>query len=224
MSDRVCAWCGGPIPSTMRADAVCCSTSHRQARHRFTRGVGVGVSGANPRPLRLAYADPPYPGLSARYYSGHPDYAGEVDHAALIAQLVEFDGWALSTSEEALQMVLELCPPGVRIAAWTRGAREGAALGPRNAWEPVVYSGGRASVTPARRDASPVDERRVDTLVAGVAPRLTDPNRVTGAKPAAFCGWLFRDLLGARAGDEFVDLFPGSGGVSRAWRVYSGVS
>ena len=41
-----------------------------------------------------------------------------------------------------------------------------------------------------------------------------------GAKPAAFCWWLF-DLLGALPGDELVDLFPGSGGIGRAWRLYA---
>ena len=34
-----------------------------------------------------------------------------------------------------------------------------------------------------------------------------------GAKPAAFCWWVF-DLLGALPGDELVDLFPGSGGIT----------
>jgi hypothetical protein len=43
---------------------------------------------------------------------------------------------------------------------------------------------------------------------------------VIGAKPAAFCGWLF-DLLGAQPIDTFDDLFPGSGGVSRAWAEFS---
>jgi hypothetical protein len=38
--------------------------------------------------VRFAYADPPYPGC-AHYYEGHPDFAGEVDHAALINRLVD---------------------------------------------------------------------------------------------------------------------------------------
>lgn len=43
--------------------------------------------------MRLGYADPPYPGC-AHLYKDHPDYAGEVDHAALIKRLnEEFDGW-----------------------------------------------------------------------------------------------------------------------------------
>ena len=48
----------------------------------------------NPHYLRLAYADPPYPGQSKRYYGDQPSYAGEVDHAALIERLSGYDGWA----------------------------------------------------------------------------------------------------------------------------------
>ena len=54
---------------------------------------------------------------------GHPDYAGEVDHGALIPRLADYDGWALSTSAAALPAVLALCPPGGPVAAWHRGAR-----------------------------------------------------------------------------------------------------
>src|SRR5512135_34608 len=94
--------------------------AHRQARHRFLRAVGQAEAVAPGRPLRLAYADPPYPG-KAWLYRDHPDYGGEVDHAALIAQLAGYDGWALSTPAEALPAMLGLCPPGVRVAAWHRG-------------------------------------------------------------------------------------------------------
>ena len=38
-----------------------------------------------------------------------------------------------------------------------------------------------------------------------------------GEKPERFCFWLF-EVLGLRPGDELVDLFPGSGAVTRAWR------
>ena len=86
-----------------------------QARHRFLRTVGYAeqISG---RPPRLAYADPSYPGEGLAV-SGSPDYGGEVDHAALIAGLAEYDGWALSISAEALPAVL-VCPPegpGLRL-------------------------------------------------------------------------------------------------------------
>ena len=117
---RVCAWCTGPIPDRARRDAICCSVRCRQARHRFLRAAGQAGPVAGGRPRRLAYADPPYPG-KARRYRGHPDYAGEVDHAALIRRLAGYDGWALSTSAEAL--------PGVLAAVPARGA--GGGLAPR---------------------------------------------------------------------------------------------
>lgn len=212
---RVCAWCRGQIPATARRDALCCSVRCRQARHRFTRTVGRAGAVAPGRALRLAYADPPYPG-NARLYRDHPDYGGEVDHAALIARLTGYDGWALSTSATALPAVLALCPPGVRVAAWHRGERPTHSYGPLNAWEPVIYHGGRPG------DASgTATARRVDSLVHGVAPMTTLPGRVIGTKPAAFCRWVF-DLLGAAPGDTLDDLFPGSGAVTRAWHAYTG--
>lgn len=177
---------------------------------------GLGAIGRVRRPLRLAYADPPYPG-NARLYREHPDYGGEVDHAALIARLSTYDGWALSTSATALPMVLALCPTGVRIAAWHRGERPTRSWAPLNAWEPVIYHGGRPV------DASCGSTRRVDSLVHGVSPMTTLPGRVIGAKPAAFCRWLF-DLLGATPADTFDDLFPGSGAVTRAWVAFTNPS
>jgi hypothetical protein len=216
---RPCAWCGGEIPPRARRDAVCCSVRCRQARHRFNVRVGraeLAVTGG--RALRLAYADPPYPGKS-RLYRGHPDYAGEVDHAALICRLqLEYDGWALSTSAAALPAILALCPPGVRVAAWHRGERAARSRWPLNAWEPVIYAGGRPA------DLSrPGPARRVDSLVCGVSPVTTRPGRVIGAKPAAFARWIF-ELLGAAPGDELEDLFPGSGAIGRAWLVYASLA
>jgi hypothetical protein len=209
-----CAWCSGPIPAEARRDAVTCSQRCRQARHRFVRSAGRAAAASTGRARRLAYADPPYPGL-AWYYRGHPDYAGEVDHGELIRRLSTYDGWALSTSAAALPAVLALCPPGVRVAAWHRGERPARSWRPLNAWEPVVYAGAR------RVDPSTLDGRRVDSLVCGVAPLTTLPGRVIGTKPPAFSRWLF-DLLGAQRGDTFHDLYPGSGAVGRAWLAYTG--
>lgn len=164
---------------------------------------GTGSTGTR------AARDPPYPGKSF-YYRDHPDYGGEVDHVALIRRLSAYDGWALSTSAAALPVVLGLCPPGVRVAAWHRGPRPTASRYPLSAWEPVIYHGGRPVYGPLR----------TDSLVHGVSPLTTLPGRVTGQKPAAFCRWVF-DLLGAAAGDTLDDLFPGSGAVSRAWAAYA---
>ena len=228
-TERLCAWCRRPIREAARRDAITCSTPCRQARNRFKAGVGAPPAGqAGGRPLRLAYADPPYPGRARKYYADHPDYAGEVDHVELIARLAaEYDGWALSTAADSLPEVLASCPPGVRVAAWVRGERPTRSRGPLNAWEPVLYSGGRLHVADphtTRRvstpDASLVDARRIDTLIYRPGVRRTDPNRVIGAKPAVFARWIF-DLLGAMPGDEMHDVFPGSGGIARAWTIYT---
>jgi hypothetical protein len=111
-------------------------------------------------------------------------------------------------------MVLGLCPPGVRVAAWHRGARPAVSWQPLHAWEPVIYHPARP-VSP-----SALAQPRTDSLVCGAAALTTLPGRVTGAKPAAFCGWVFT-LLGARPGDSLADLFPGSGAVTRAWATWT---
>lgn len=212
MTRAPCAWCGGPIPERARRDSICCSQSCRQARHRFGRACVSRRRATSP--LRLAYADPPYPGLARRYYADHPDYAGEVDHRALLEQLSTYDGWALSTSSRALPDVLVIARHElaleVRVASWHRGSRPGVSAWPRSAWEPVVFAGGRR--LPSR-------EAGDDAFTHHARPRTTDPARVIGAKPAPFCFWLF-GLLGGAPGDRFVDLFPGSGGVARAWEVF----
>lgn len=214
--DRSCQWCGKAIEAGARRDAKFCSKSCRQAAHRFHRpsrraGAARLVVQDRGHARRFAYADPPYPG-KARLYRTHPDYAGEVDHAELIRRLSSFDGWALSTSVAALPEVLALCPQGTRVAAWFRGERPTSSYSPLPAWEPVLYFG-------ARRFLSSGSERRVDALVYVSRPRTTDRRRVIGAKPAEFCAWLF-GLLGLEAVDELVDLFPGSGGVAKAWASF----
>ena len=204
----LCAWCENPIPARVRRDAVCCSVRCRQARHRFLCAVGCAeqISG---RPLRLAYADPPYPG-KAYLYRDHPGYAGEADHAQLIGHLAAYDGWALSTSAAALPAVLAMYPPEVRVAAWHKGERVTRSRFPLSGWEPVFYCGGRQLP----------GQRRADSIAYGVTPVSTRPGHVIGAKPAAVCRWIFT-LLGAGPGDTLDDLYPGSGAVSRAWAAYT---
>jgi hypothetical protein len=69
-------------------------------------------------------------------------------------------------------------------------------------------------------DPATLDARRADSLVCGVTPVTTRPGRVPGAKPAAFCRWMF-GLIGAAPGDHLDDLFPGSGAVARAWAAFT---
>jgi hypothetical protein len=159
--------------------------------------------------MRFAYADPPYPGQAKRWYGNHPDYAGEVDHAELVTRLeLQYpDGWALSTSATALQRVLALCPESVTIAVWHNTNAEPPGNRPNrwwHCWEPVIVRGGRPG--PVR-----------SLLACGQAGNV---GRFPGGKPEAFCRWMFA-LLGALPGDELDDLFPGSGAVGRAWRIYA---
>lgn len=204
-----CAWCGGPMPPGRRRDALTCGKACRQAKARF--GVLPGAAPpAGEGPRRFAYADPPYPGRARRYY-GQP----EVDHAELVARLCrEYpDGWALSTSADALRAVLPLCPPTARVAVWVRKVRVVRARRPLSAWEAVIYAGGRAR-------AAAVAEDLRDVLVSR-GRQHSHPGALPGMKPAAFCVWLF-GLLGARRGDVLDDLYPGSGAVGRAWRLFQG--
>ncbi|MDY0341738.1 MAG: hypothetical protein RBS17_11085, partial [Coriobacteriia bacterium] len=127
----------------------------------------------------------------------------------LFRRLEIYDAWALSCSADSLPGLLRVAPDGVRVAVWVRGVRASRSLRPLNAYEPVIYFGGRAVAA----------KSRVDTLAHGYHPSLLAGGLI-GAKPAAFCYWMF-DLLGAHAGDTFVDLFPGSGAVMRAWRLFS---
>lgn len=157
--------------------------------------------------IAVAYADPPYPGM-AKLYRGQPDYGGEVDHAALLRTLTtDYEHWALSTASTTLQYVLRLaeCPSDVRIGAWVKpfGVFK-VNVNPAYVWEPVLFHGGR------RRS------RKANTVRDWVSSPVTLQRGVPGAKPEAFCFWLF-DLLGLRTGDDLVDLFPGSGAVTRAW-------
>lgn len=176
--------------------------------------------------MKVAYADPPYPGQAKRHYGEHPDYAGEVNHEDLIARLEdEFpDGWALSTSANAIQEVLALCPKkkpskrhyhaeesGVHVAVWVvTNSAPCPPLRRWHSWEPVIVRGGRT------RQRHPQDLVR-DSVAA--SNRTPGQPSFRGAKPTGFCYWLF-ELLGLERDDEFVDLFPGSGAVGRAWETW----
>lgn len=225
-----CLWCERPIPERdadsgkrIRSDATTCSKACRQSRYRARRrGAANGTmrSPASSRPMRFAYADPPYPGMSYRYYRDQPSYAGEVDHEDLINGLEwrrgtfdtgdpdsvghpRIDGWALSTSAAALRDVLPLCPPEARVCVWVKpiGAST-RTFGLHNTWEPVIVVGERRT-RPGRRDWLSAQPARGE----GDLP---------GRKPVAFCTWLF-GLLGMQPGDTLEDLYPGTGIVSRTW-------
>jgi hypothetical protein len=163
--------------------------------------------------VRFAYADPPYPGQSAKHYASHPDYAGEVNHRELIERLEsEYDGWLLPTSSSALQEVLAHCPDGLRIFAWVKPfAAFKRNVSPAYAWEPVV-------VKPLRKGEP---NQRPDSAVMRdwLAESITLKRGLTGAKPEKVCRWLF-EACGLTPDDELFDLFPGSGAVTAAWESW----
>ena len=164
--------------------------------------------------MRLGYADPPYIGC-AHLYKDHPDYGGEVDHAALINRLAtEFDGWVLHTHATTSAMAI-LGPlvqaTGARWCAWVKPF----AAFKRNvsvayAWEPIIVKAAR----------KPVVSKRL-VMRDWVDCPITMKRGLTGAKPEKVCHWAF-ELLGARPEDELIDLFPGTGAVAVAWKTWQG--
>jgi len=161
----------------------------------------------------MAYADPPYFGTAAKFYGAHHPDAANYDrletHAALLDRLeAEFDGWAYSLGTPSLRDILPLAPPHARVGAWVKPfCSFKPNVNPAYAWEPVIYKIGRKR----GRDQPTVR----DFCSAEIALK----KGLTGAKPPAFCWWIF-DLIGLEPDDEFVDIFPGSGSVQKAWTKY----
>lgn len=167
------------------------------------------------RKLRAAVADPPYIGQSKKHYEDHPDYAGEVDHAALVEQLTDYDAWALCLHSPSLHICLDHCRDhgldlmagDIRVMAWVKPF----AAFKRNvrvayAWEPVIVK-----VAERLDGATPTRDF--------VAEGITMKRGLAGAKPEAWCCWLF-EAMGLRPQDELHDLFPGTGAIASAWDAW----
>lgn len=162
--------------------------------------------------MRIGYADPPYPGQAKRHYGDHPDYAGEVDHAQLVYDLVHgYDGYCLHTSSVALAGVLKLFTIETnempRVMAWVKPF----AAFKRNtpvayAWEPVLV---KAARKPVVKPGMTYRDWRSEPM--------TMKRGLTGVKPVRVCRWLF-EVMGCEQHDELVDLFPGTGAVAVAWK------
>jgi hypothetical protein len=168
------------------------------------------------RPLRGAVADPPYIGQSKKHYGDHPDYAGEVDHAALVQRLQGYDCWALCLSSPSLHICLDHCRDhgldlmagDIRVMAWAKSF----AAFKRNvrvayAWEPVI-------VKVAERLPAAIPTR--DFIVEPI----TLKKGLTGVKPEKWSHWLF-GAMGLRPTDSLDDLYPGSGAIAAAWVSWS---
>jgi hypothetical protein len=156
--------------------------------------------------MRIAYADPPYPGC-AHLYRDHPDYAGEVDHEALIARLEsEFDGWILHTNSVSIPLLAPLVPPEARWMAWVKPFAAFKANVPvAYAWEPVLVKAARKPTVSGRC-----------VMRDWISEPITMQRGLTGVKPDIVCWWAF-EVVGADIYDDLIDLFPGTCAVSRAW-------
>src|SRR5947209_4193074 len=123
--------------------------------------------------MKVAYADPPYPGC-AHLYRAHSDFAGEVDHYALLRELeAKYDGWLLHTLSVALREIAPLIPTDPRFMAWVKPF----AAFKRNvsvayAWEPVIVKAVR----------KPMVSGRV-VMRDWVSESITLKRGLTGAKP-----------------------------------------
>jgi hypothetical protein len=167
--------------------------------------------------MRLAYADPPYPGC-AHLYKSHPDFAGEVDHRELVERLQrDYDGWVLHTSVGGYRMLEReriLPEEGIRVCQWFKPF----AAFKRNvpvayAYEPVIIKAARKPVVVKGGEISR------DWIDEAVREGITMKRGLTGAKPDRVCRWAFQ-LMGALPDDDLTDLYPGTGAVSASWRAW----
>lgn len=170
------------------------------------------------RPMRFAYADPPYLGCGRLYAKHHPDaliWDDPETHRRLIERLCDEwpDGWALSLHVPSLRTILPMCPPDVRVGAACKQFVQIRPTRVQWAWEPVIWRGGRKGRVP---------QSPFDWVIWPPGKRMASRDGgLIGGKPRAFCRWVF-SLLGAQRGDTLDDLFPGTGAVTAAWREYVG--
>ncbi len=168
--------------------------------------------------MRFCYADPPYIGQAQKHYS-HDPLCAEVDHAELLLELEHggYDGWALSLSSPSLYQVQHTLETSLglhqsngdyRVMPWVKPfASFKANVTIAYAWEPVIVRGGRKRT------------RQQPTVRDWVSANITLKRGLSGVKPNAFYFWLF-DVLNMQAGDELIDLYPGSGAVTDAWCLW----
>lgn len=175
--------------------------------------------------MKFAYADPPYIGQARKHYGVE---AKEVNHELLISHLATFDGWALSCSTPSLEEIQHLCrkvvgPNQTRVGGWFKPfASFKPGVNPAYCWEPVLFVPGRnrGRDVATTRDYFEMTEIEAARMEVAVKANITLKRGTSGAKPDRFNCWLF-EILGIVATDEFHDLFPGSGAVSRAWQDWS---
>ena len=100
---------------------------------------------------------------------------------------------------------------GARWMSWVKGfAAFKKNVSVAYAWEPVI-------VKPARK---PVVSKRL-VMRDWIQESITLRKGLTGAKPEAVCHWAF-EMVGAHPDDDLVDIYPGTGAVTKAWATWRG--
>jgi len=138
----------------------------------------------------------------------HPD-AAEWDSAArhreLLEHLVrEYDGWAIATSPDGLEVYRPL-PIGCNVLAWVKPNAVPGGHRLRQTWEAVIV------YVPAGRRSGRAGGQVPTHLIAAPPAK-----RFAGAKPDLWTRWVLEALGFDAATDTVDDLFPGSGAVSAA--------
>lgn len=162
--------------------------------------------------MKLIYADPPYLGQCASYDHFHNDggpmpWDGQCwdrasTHDSLLHFLMGADGFAYSCNPTDLDR-LRPGNYGARLGAWTKTWHQIRPTTVQYAWEPVIFKPGRK------------DNKRTPMVRDWLSCAVAKQTGQRGAKPDAFNDWIL-DLLVYENGDDFTDLFPGSGSMSRA--------
>lgn len=125
-------------------------------------------------------------------------------HQALLEHLMsEYDGWAIATSADGLDVYRPL-PLPARVMVWVKPNAIPGGHSLRSMWEAVIVGvpEGRSN----RRGGM------VDDVLTARAPTTGFP----GAKPAEWTRWVLDALGYDPTVDSVSDLFPGSGAVTEA--------
>lgn len=158
--------------------------------------------------MKFAYADPPYYKQGVKRYGDKHKNADIWDDKQAHYELIEIlmkdfaDGWVLSCNPQDLHWLLPAAPT-TRVCVWAKTFHQIRQTTTQYAFETVLLYGGR------------VNNKRKPMVRDWISGVPTRKKGLVGAKPEYFNLWVL-DLLNFSVGDELVDLFPGTNGMSNA--------
>jgi hypothetical protein len=175
--------------------------------------------------MKFAIADPPYLGRANRWYGdgcgmgkgtgradSHPEakkWDKPETHINLVHELeANYDGWAIALTVHSLSTYMQVIKTdsrnGIRVLSWVKPIAVPSGSRVATSWEPVIIR------IPKSRKGWKAGKGVKDYLIA-------NPKNIgfIGAKPKEWTHWVL-DAMGATKDDVIVDLFNGSGAVSKA--------